>query len=68
MLENEGKKVFEILENRDTGRGINSGGPNDNKEEIVWVRSDLELMDRARKYIGPELFLSFRYVYISVIT
>ncbi|KAL5808949.1 hypothetical protein ACOSQ3_029640 [Xanthoceras sorbifolium] len=58
-LEREAERVFQILEKRDTGRKREMGGPKDNKEEIVWVRSGKEIMDQAREYIGAELYQSF---------
>lgn len=59
-LVRETERVFGILEERDTGYRRDIGRRNDNKEEIVWVRSGKERMEWAREYIGPELFRSFR--------
>ncbi|GAY32222.1 hypothetical protein CUMW_001220 [Citrus unshiu] len=58
-LVRETERVFGILEERDTGYRRDIGRRNDNKEEIVWVRSGKERMEWAREYIGPELFRSF---------
>ncbi|KAE8694929.1 AF4/FMR2 family member 1 [Hibiscus syriacus] len=52
----EAAKVFEVLEERDTGLDRNSGGKRD---EIVWVGCKEERMEWARQYIGAHLYSSF---------
>ncbi|GMI93076.1 hypothetical protein like AT2G38500 [Hibiscus trionum] len=49
-------KVFEVLEERDTGFGRKSAGKRD---EIVWVGCKDERKEWARQYIGAHLYSSF---------
>ncbi|KAK8556541.1 hypothetical protein V6N12_002940 [Hibiscus sabdariffa] len=52
----EAAKVFEVLEERDTGFGRNPGGKRD---EIVWLGCKHERMEWARQYIGAHLYSCF---------
>ncbi|KAE8673904.1 AF4/FMR2 family member 1 [Hibiscus syriacus] len=52
----EAAKVFEVLEERDTGLIRDSGGKRD---EIVWVGCKEERMEWARQYVGAHLYSTF---------